>query len=350
FLPADQVAQATAGMREAAPMLGNLSADPNLRGALGALSYGLIGVANGAYSLDSLAPPITMAADTVDAVLQGRPANFSWRALAQGKGADPGELRRFIQIEPILDFEALEPGRAATGAIVTTAERLDLAGAYQARVRLTGLVPMNDAEFATLQDHAALNGALSIAAVLIILWLALRSSRIILAAIISIACGLAYSAALGLFLVGALNLISVAFFVLFVGLGIDFGIQFSVRYRAERHDIDALEPALISTAHKAGAPLALAAAATALGFVAFLPFDFNPLHLQNPNSEAVATFLELRHDPQTGANAAEIIKPDLASAEASANQLAGLPEVAQARTLVNFIPADQERKLALIRQ
>src|SRR5258708_9200824 len=182
----------------------------------------------------------------------------------------PEELRRFIEIEPVLDFNALQPGLGATQAIADAAERLNPAGEDQGGGRVTGLVPMNDAEFATLQDHAALNGALSIAAVLIILWLALRSSRIILAAIISIACGLAYSAALGLFLVGALNLISVAFFVLFVGLGIDFGIQFSVRYRAERHDLGGLEPALLSAARKAGAPLALAAAATGARFLAVL--------------------------------------------------------------------------------
>ena len=35
-------------------------------------------------------------------------------------------------------------------------------------------------------------------------------------------------------MVGALNLISVAFAVLFVGIGVDFGIQFCVRYREER--------------------------------------------------------------------------------------------------------------------
>src|SRR5207253_7710833 len=121
------------------------------------------------------------------------------------------------------------------------------------------------------------HAAVSLFAVLIILWLALRSPRIILAAIIGVVCGLTFAAAVGLFLVGALNLISVAFFVLFVGLGIDFGIQFSVRYRAERHDFGALEPALISAARKAGAPLALAAAATALGFVAFLPTEYRGL-------------------------------------------------------------------------
>ena len=106
-------------------------------------------------------------------------------------------------------------------------------------MRLTGLVPMNDAEFATLKEHAALNGSVTLIAVLLILWLALRSPRIILAALVSIICGLAMTAALGLLVVGALNLISVAFFVLFVGLGIDFGIQYAVRYRAERHDIGA---------------------------------------------------------------------------------------------------------------
>src|SRR5207253_8348430 len=135
---------------------------------------------------------------------------------------------------------------------------------------ITGHAPMNDAQFAALKDNVLLNAVVSASAVLLILWLALRSWRLVLAAMITVICGLAYAAALGLFLVGSLNLISVAFFVLFVGLGIDFGIQFSVRYRAERHDIGALEPALISSAQKAGGPLGLAAAATALGFSAFL--------------------------------------------------------------------------------
>ena len=73
---------------------------------------------------------------------------------------------------------------------------------------------------------------------------------------------------------GALNMISVAFAVLFVGLGVDFGIQFSVRYRAERHDEPQLRPALIEAAKKIGVPLTLAAAAVAAGFLSFLPTDY----------------------------------------------------------------------------
>jgi len=72
-------------------------------------------------------------------------------------------------------------------------------------------------------------------------------------------------------MVGALNLISVAFAVLFVGLGVDFGIQFAVRYRSERHESGDLAPALLNTAEKIGAPLTLAAAGVAAGFLSFFP-------------------------------------------------------------------------------
>ncbi|HEY2444600.1 MAG TPA: MMPL family transporter [Rhizomicrobium sp.] len=277
FLPLGQLAQMTSGMQNSGPLIGSLASDPSLRGALNALSGGLSGVANGMIGLDSLARPMTAAADTTGDVLARRPAHFSWRWLLVSEPQQRSQLRRFIQIAPVLDFKALEPGRAATDAIMSIARSLNLAGNYQAHVRITGLVPMNDAQFATLKENAAPNAAVSIGAVLLILWLALRSWRIILPTLISVICGLCYSAALGLFLVKSLNLISVAFFVLFVGLAVDFGIQFSVRYRAERHETDDLARSLSIAARKAGWPLALAAAATALGFSSFLPTNYRGL-------------------------------------------------------------------------
>ena len=83
--------------------------------------------------------------------------------------------------------------------------------------------------------------------------------------------GFAVTAALGLALVGALNPISVAFAVLFVGIGVDFGIQVAVRYRRERHLNNHLAPALDAGARAIAKPLTLAAAATAAGFYSFLP-------------------------------------------------------------------------------
>src|SRR5262249_58015596 len=98
-----------------------------------------------------------------------------------------------------------------------------------------------------------------------------RSPKIILAVALTTAVGLVVTAALGLWMTEALNPISIAFAVLFIGIGIDFSIQFSVRYRAERHETDDLAKALVKAARNAGTPLTLAAATTASGFLSFLP-------------------------------------------------------------------------------
>jgi hopanoid biosynthesis associated RND transporter like protein HpnN len=277
FLPRDEVAQATDGITRADPLIGTLAADPSLRGVLDALFLALTGVQRGDLKLDDMTRVLTAGADTAEDVVAGRPASFSWRNLASGKPSNPNDVGRFLLVAPMLDFTALQPGHAATEAIARIVAELGLARDYQAQVRLTGRIPMEDDEFGTIKHNAELNAALTLLAVLIILWLALHSFRIILACAISLFAGLAISAAAGLALVGAFNVISVAFFVLFVGLGVDFGIQFSVRYRAERHDYPDLRAALRSAALKAGGPLALAAIATAVGFASFLPTAYRGL-------------------------------------------------------------------------
>lgn len=276
FAPTEQVAQTTGQLTAVRPLLGVLTDDPSLRGAMKVISFGLSGVRAGRAKLDDLARSMNMLSDTLDDVLAGRFASFSWNVLLNGK-AESRELRRFLEVEPILDFTALEPGGAASSAIRQAATELNLASEYDARVRLTGPVALADEEFATVKEGALLNGVLTILAVLLILWMALHSARIIFAVFISLMIGLAITAALGLMMVGAFNLISVAFAVLFVGLGVDFGIQFSVRYRAERHEISDLRKALRSAAAKAGIPLILAAAAVAAGFFSFLPTDYRGL-------------------------------------------------------------------------
>jgi uncharacterized protein len=277
FLSREQLARMTTGLIDAQPILETLAADPSLRGELDALSLGVMGVQRGKLKLDDLARPLTMVADSLNDILAGRPANFSFRVLASDAPASPRDLRGIIEIEPKLNFDTLKPGLAATEAIRQAARDLNLAERYQALVRLTGPVPIDDDEFGTLKQGAALNATASIVAVLVILWLALRSPRIILAVALSLVVGLAATAALGLLMVGAFNLISVAFAALFIGIGLDFGIQFSVRYRSERHDHEDILVALKSAAEKAGGPLALAAAATLIGFFSFLPTDYRGL-------------------------------------------------------------------------
>jgi uncharacterized protein len=432
FLPAPEVVALTKKLGEAKPLIQTLAQDSNLRGLTTALNYGLIGVRMNQFTLDNLSGTLNMVSDTLDEAIAGRPASFSWRAMLNGRPPTPDERRRFLEIRPVLDYAALMPGKVATDAIRQAVADLDLGAKYGARLRLTGPVAIADEEYATLEEGAFTNTTVTIVVVLTILWLALRSFGIILAVAISLVVGLSITAAIGLALVGALNLISIAFAVLFIGLGVDFGIQFSVRYRAERHEVDELHQALVNTASHVGAQLTLAAAATAAGFLSFLPtdykglselgllaglgmiiafltsitvipalltvlrppgepkemgfkslapldrfmerhripiivgtglavaaglpllywlqFDFNPLNLRSTKVESVATLLELRSDPAIGASSIYVLAPSKEAAQSDLEKLSKLPEVSSVKTIESFVPADQQPKLAAIRQ
>jgi uncharacterized protein len=428
FLPLDDVRRNVGGLVQGEPLIHDLATDRSLRGMIAALEDALIGLQNNRLKLDDFDRPLTLFSDTLDKVLAGQPASFSWRVLVEGKPAAPSELRGFIEVRPTLNFSALQPGEESIKAIRQIAATV--APKYQATVRLTGPVVMNDEQFGTIKENALRNGLITVAIVIFILWLALHSARLIIALTINLIVGLALTAALGLMMVGAFNLISVYFAVLFVGIGVDFAIQFSVRYRAERHRLEDLSKAISSAGAYVAAPLTLAAFATAAGFLSFLPtdyrgvselgeiagagmliafatsitmlpalimlfnppgepeplgytalapvddylarrrvgiitgtaivvicglpllywlrFDFNPIDLQNPNSESVATYLELNRDPETGASAIQVLEPSLEQANKEADRLSKLPEVSRVMTLSSFIPSDQNEKIPII--
>jgi uncharacterized protein len=432
FLPTEEVGKVTSQFASAAPLIEIMAGDPSIRGLTGALETGLAGVKRGEVKLDGTARPFSLIAQTVEDVLKTGSATFSWRQLVSDKPLTDADRRAFIEFKPILDFNELEPGKAATDAIRQAALDLNLQGEYGARVRLTGPVPMADEEFATVQDGAVVNGIGTVLVVLFILWMALHSSKIILAVFVNLFVGLSITTAAGLMMVGSFNLLSVAFAVLFVGLGVDFGIQFSVRYRSERFKGNDLRDALAKAAERSAVPLSLAAMATASGFLSFLPtdykgvselgqiagvgmlvaftssitmlpallrllnppgerepvgyaflapldhflekhrvvivvgtlliavaglpllyflkFDFNPINLRSPKAESIATFLDLRKDPNTGANAINVMTKSEADARKIEARLEKLPEVLEVRSLDSFVPQDQPAKLKLIAQ
>jgi hopanoid biosynthesis associated RND transporter like protein HpnN len=417
-----------AGLTQAEPLIQDLATDESLRGLVSALEDILIGVKQTKVTLDQVNPTFDTVAATIENIVAGRPASFSWRVLFEGKPEPPYELRGFIEVRPVLDFSALEPGQAASDTLRHIAATI--APAYQATVRLTGPVAMADEEFGTIKENATRNGIITLAIVLFILFLALRSARLIAAVFINLMVGLPLTAALGLIMVGSFNLISVYFAVLFVGIGVDFAIQYSVRYRAERHTIPDLAKAIRRAGFHVAAPLTLAGCATAAGFFSFLPtdykgvselgliagfgmliafatsvtvlpalifllnppgepepmgytalapvddflarhriavlatvvavvvgalpllfwlrFDFNPINLRDPKTEAVATYLDLSKDPTTNTNAIEVLEPTLTAAHDIAERLGRLAMVSHTLTLSSFIPDDQAEKLPLI--
>jgi hopanoid biosynthesis associated RND transporter like protein HpnN len=275
FEPLDEVARTTQALIAAQPLLGTLAADPSLHGLMNALSLAGQGASAEPARADGLASALRRLAEAFELSAAGQSQAFSWRELITNRAPEARERRRFILVQPVLDYGALQPGVAATTAIRKAVRELGLDSQQPSLVvRLTGPVPLADEEFATLADGAALNASLMVLALVALLWAAVRSWRLILAIILSLAAGLIVTTAFGLLAFGKFNLISVAFAVLFVGLGIDFGIQYCVCYRAKRHANDDLHLALRLGGEEVGAALALAAASIAAGFYAFIPTEY----------------------------------------------------------------------------
>ena len=82
-----------------------------MRGLTGALETGLSGVRRGQITLDGTAPPFSQIAQTIETVLNTGSGTFSWRELVSEKPLTDSDRRSFIEIKPILDFNALEPGK-----------------------------------------------------------------------------------------------------------------------------------------------------------------------------------------------------------------------------------------------
>ena len=274
FMSTAEVEDTTQEMIKAQPLLGSLAADPSLRGIMVTLGHLADGVVRGDAKLTDVATPFRALTKTLQGVLASKASPLSWRTLITNRPPTLRELRHSILVKPKLEFGALEPGAHASAAIRQAAVDLGLTPEKGVHVRLTGSIPLTDEEFGTLADGALRNALITVAAVAFLLWLGLRSGRIILAILATLALGLMVTAAFGLMTVGRFNLISVAFAVLFVGLGVDLGIQFSVRYRAERYARGDLQAALMAAGAGVGGSLALAAAAIAAGFYAFLPTDY----------------------------------------------------------------------------
>ncbi|QGZ63844.1 hopanoid transporter HpnN [Paraburkholderia acidisoli] len=278
LFPSTQTVLTTTGqLVQARPLVNQLAKDPSLAGLAGTLTTTLqLPLTIGQVKLPQMAHLLGSAADVVDQVLAGKPAAFSWRALVD-KDAAAKPAFSFVTVQPVLNFAALKAGANAAEAIRASAAALHLDTEYGAHIRLTGEQPLADDEFASVQEGAALNGIITAIVVLVILWLALRSGRLIGAVLVTLVVGLVVTAALGLMMIGSLNMLSVAFMVLFVGLGVDFGVQFGVKYREERFQDNRLDAAILKTARLIGLPLTLAAIAVAESFFSFMPTAYKGL-------------------------------------------------------------------------
>lgn len=260
---------------DAQPFLGQLVADPTARGLFAALSLLGMGVTHGGVDLTPYLGPIKGFHTAMADALAGHPQPLSWQGLLGGGLSDLAGPYHFVLVQPKQNFGALEPGGEATAAMRQIIAGLEFVKSGDATVRITGQVALADEEFATVAEGAVEGMIASIVLITLWLFLAVHTWRLIVPILLTLGLGLMLTVLFAAVAVGTLNLVSVGFGVLFVGIAVDFAIQFSVRYREYRFETGDMAAALRETAARAGVQILIAAVATAAGFLAFVPTDFS---------------------------------------------------------------------------
>jgi len=417
-------------LANAQPFIGKLSQDNSLRGLFGILGQAIKASADDDIEMD-LNPVFRKISEALSAVMEGRPYQLSWQQLMMDKQTGLGITKRFIIVTPQLNFQELLPAEKAIAAIkAVTAEATagDLAGV---QVRMTGEVVLEHEEMATLSNSMQIAGYASMFLVCATLWFAYRSFKLMFATFFSLTLGLVLSLGFATVAIGHLNLISIAFAVLFIGMGDAYSSHFCLRYRELVLRGESQRDALRDTLTSCGASLILCTFTAAIGLYAFIPtnyvgvselgviagtsmfialfttftvlpalmkimplrisrnqkprtgqsiilsnwplryarrirwitvllalvslglltqvsVDFNPINVRDPNTESVQTYKYLLQYKDTSPMTLSSLAGSEQEALEKKSRFEKLPSVDKVTTLLDFIPEDQEAKLAII--
>jgi hypothetical protein len=254
------------------PFLSRLLRDQNLRGFSDMLAMAIEAVNDG-EDID-LAPVLDQFDQALVANRNRENFLLSWQNLLFDDD-NKAVYREFIVAQPRLDYSGLLPATSALESIRSAIRDTGIAEEFQVEVKMTGNVALAHEELVSVMQTNTLAIIAAFVFVGLILTVGLGSVRLVLATLLTLVTGLILTAGFATLTVGQLNLISVAFAVLYIGLGVDFAIHYCLRYR--EHRLDGLEAAaaLKNTTLGVGSPLIICAVTTAIGFYAFIPTDYH---------------------------------------------------------------------------
>jgi len=273
FLNTDELQDLSDNLAAIQPFLARLVSDQNMRGLFSMLTEALQAIRDGEeIDLSPLLKQINLA---LSATLNNQPFKVSWHNLMQGQENTGGVHREFIIIQPHLDYSNLLPATDAIESIRRLADKLDINQQHGVRLRLTGGAVLSHEELLSVSRGNIIAVALALVIVTIILVFGLGSAWLVIASLITLLTGLVFTAAMATLTVGELNLISVAFAVLYIGLGVDFAIHFCLHYREQRQNNISNTSSLRNTSVQIGRSLLLCSITTSIGFFAFMPTDYD---------------------------------------------------------------------------
>ncbi|QPK64441.1 MMPL family transporter [Methylomonas sp. LL1] len=271
YLSLDDLEVLSTKLIDAQPFIGYLSTHYHFAGLIDIISLALEG-----HEQDLTMPldPLLSAIDqTLVAVKAEQPHFLSWQQLLTETRFGRDQTRRLVIAKPHMNFKQLMPAKAPMAHLRGLADEVS-AQFPGVTLSFTGEVPLEHEELETVMQGMVISSMASLLLVLIALWLGYRSWRLLFVTFIVLIIGLVLTTGFATLAVGHLNLISVAFATLYIGLGVDYATHFCLRYKECRRQGMPGDQALFSTINSIGVPLFLCAFTTAIGFFAFIPTDF----------------------------------------------------------------------------
>ncbi|MCZ6897088.1 MAG: MMPL family transporter [Betaproteobacteria bacterium] len=259
-------------MASAQPLIAHIARDPTLHTFASVLTGAIEELRKG-RSLE-LGPLLNSLSATLNARLSGVPRILSWQTLFRG---EPQKIRyqEFVMVKPKQDFTQLYPAERSISAIHVAATDIGLTNDSPVRMRITGEVALADEELNSSLRGMEYAGIITFVMVVMVLFFAMRTIRLILAVLLCLMLGLILTAAFATAAIGHLNIISIAFAVLYIGLGADFAIHFLLRHQEVLEKSLSAKAAMYKAGGVAGGALTACAITNAIGFYAFITTDYS---------------------------------------------------------------------------
>ena len=276
-------------MARVQPILTALEREPTVANLASLIESGLEQTDEAEVALDEMATLLDRVGDATVEAYQEYPLAISWEEILL-RGSSVESVKQWVLVvDPVLDFESIFAAAQPMAEIRRIAAAHDLDADHGISVRLTGNPALNYEEMAGLLWDIGLGGVITFCFVVLVLLRALRARGLVIAAIVTLLAGLVWTGAFAAAAVGSLNLISLSFAILFIGLGVDFAIHLGMSYAdglhrtiagvssaspsryesiADQHDA-ALEHAI----EQIGSSLVICTITTAIGFYVFMPTD-----------------------------------------------------------------------------
>ncbi|HKX53896.1 MAG TPA: MMPL family transporter [Nitrosospira sp.] len=267
-----ELQQVTDRVAAAQPLMARIAGDPTLSAFAEVLKEAVEELQKGRTM--ELSPVLGAVSDTLRARLEGLPRALSWQALFSDE-TQKSKYQELIIAKPKLNYDQLFPGEQAIGALSAAAGEVGITDDGAVRLRITGEVALSHDELSSSLLGMQYAGIITFILVVVVLYFAMRAAGLIINVLVCLAMGLVLTATFATAVVGHLNLISIAFAVLYIGLGADFAIHFLLRYREMLEGTRSPAQALHVSGGDAGTALTACTITNAIGFYAFIPTDYS---------------------------------------------------------------------------